>query len=215
MNTTNAVRRICYPNKMTTSDFECIVNRNIGEQMTYDFHKQFPESGIGKQYPWLLKQMQKEKHWELKSVLDYGAGKGGTAQWLREEFPGIFIETYDPSFNTDEEWRQIRNRYYDLVYSCDVLEHVPRAECIAKGGPLAWCNSCSRGPVLLIIDLTKAKKTLPSGENAHVNLQSPEQWIKDIELWMEVEHWEIDTQLDKTYGERNRLCVVAKRGKKM
>ena len=182
-----------------------------------DFHKQFPGTGIGKQYPWLLlqlKQLWPSGYYNTRSCLDWGAGLGGTAEWLQLELPGLDVDCYDPYVRTYSS-THYQNRYYDVVYSCDVLEHIPRADCVAKGGALAWINSCTRGPALLIVDLTPAKKTLPDGTNAHVNLQTPQQWIKDIEQWMRVESWEIDVQPDKHFGERRRLCVRATRGKKM
>ncbi len=183
-----------------------------------DFHKQFPGSGKGKIYPWLWSQIQQQfpdrQYDHTRSFLDWGAGQGGTAEWLHTLMQDPYIECYDPYVERYAS-TNYQTRYFDCVYSCDVLEHVPREDCIAKGGALAWMNSCSRGNIYLIIDLTPAKKTLSDGTNAHVNLQTPDAWIKDIELWMTVEATHIDVQPDKTYGERNRLCVVASRGKKM
>ena len=181
-----------------------------------DFHKQFPGSGVGKQYPWLLEQLQHQfpSHYDCRSLLDYGCGLGGTATWLEQQMPGINITRYDP-YVAEYSSMLWQDRFFDAVYSADVLEHIPRGTCIAKGGALAWINSCTRSYAYLIIDLTPAKKTLADGTNAHVNLQTPEQWIRDIELWMQVESTRIDTQPDKTYGERKRLCVQASRGKKM
>jgi len=189
--------------------------------MQTDFHKEFPRGGVGKQHPFILKCFTEmigapgKYDSNPTSVLDYGAGKGGTAQWLESLYPKIFIEQYDPSFNTADEWREIRNRYYDFVYSVDVLEHIARPDCVNKDGAIPWINSCTRNYAFLVIDLTPAKKKLSDGRNAHINLQEPNAWLRDIEIWMRVKHWEIHEEPCKTYGVRKRLCVRAERGKKM
>lgn len=196
----------------------------------YDFHREFPGSGVGKQYPYLQKQLT--HYWgespTPKSLLDFGCGGGGTAQWLCDTYPQFYIDGYDPYKRLYPEWttegthgenpglwRTIPNRYYDCVYSADVLEHIPRPLCVERDGALAHINSCTRGLALLIIDLTPAKKTLATGTNAHVNLQSTEQWLEDIERWMRVWSYDLEATADKTYGVRRRLCVTAYRGKKM
>ena len=181
--------------------------------MQIDFHKEF-KGGVGKQHPYIYRKIKEYcgRMPSTYSLLDYGCGQGGTADWLEREFPGIFIQRYDPYI---PEYSEFVNRYYSYVYSLDCLEHIPREDCIKKGGALAWINSCTSNYAFLVIDLTKAKKSLPDGTNAHVNLQTPDEWLKDIELWMPVVEWEIDEQPDKTYGTRKRLCVTARRGKKM
>ena len=189
--------------------------------MQTDFHKEFPNGGVGKKHPFILDCFtdvigapDAHKTYPV-TVLDYGAGKGGTARWLASLYPGIFIQQYDPSFNTPDEWCEIRNRCYDYVYSVDVLEHIEKSECVRKDGAIYWINSCTRTDAFLVIDLTPAKKTLKDGRNAHINLQSPDEWLEDIELWMRVKHWEIHEKPCKTYGVRRRLCVRAERGKKI
>ena len=56
-----------------------------------------------------------------KIVLDYGAG----ANFLKKYAPkGIIVDTYDIG-DFPEKYTGIRHKYYDLVFLCDVLEHLP------------------------------------------------------------------------------------------
>jgi len=57
----------------------------------------------------------------LKTVLDYGCGKGQMGEFLRQRFPGVTVAEYDPGIPGKNVPPQGQ---YDLVITCDVLEHV-------------------------------------------------------------------------------------------
>jgi hypothetical protein len=183
-----------------------------------DWHKTFPGSGQGKQYPWLLDRIlanhrsyrrshgetriNKGRPWQI--LLDYGCGKGNTALWLKglvREYP-LTIDLYDPG-HPDYRNTELRDTY-DCVYTCDVLEHIEREDLAAV---IAETQTLSRN-CLHIIDLTPAKKHLPDGRNAHVTLMSKWEWI---ELFEQHEQEIVETRTyrvpDPNYTQRERLCI--------
>lgn len=177
--------------------------------MDLDYHKHFPEGGVGKQYEWLRAEFERRHIDKTNSILDYGCGKGGTALWLETVFPGITITRYDPYV---QEYANFRDQYYDFVYTADVLEHIPQPQ---LDHAIAVINSVSSGPSIHIVDLDPAKKTLPDGRNAHLSLLTPEEWIKTFERKLRVQDAYIQEYPDRILGKRRRLHISATRGKKM
>lgn len=191
------------------------------KQVYTDWHKMFPGSGQGKQYPYLLdciiqnlkhnrEYARKQKGGSPKrdplyrTAVDYGCGKGGTMRWLKGLAPHLTITGYDPG---NPLYRDTELTHYDLAYSCDVLEHIELediTETLHKMQGLAPVN-------IQIIDLTPAKKHLPDGRNAHITLLPKEQWI-DIftneALEHHIENIQTYSEPDPNYGERTRLCVT-------
>ena len=182
-----------------------------------DWHKMFPGSGQGKQYPWLLdkiisnhkanseRRVQKNQ-WRV--FLDYGCGKGGTARWLNSLVKKIEIDCYDPG-NPQYKDTEFRS-HYDAVYTCDVLEHIEPSDIhniIEHTQSLSDVN-------LHIIDMTPAKKRLPDGRNAHILLQDKWQWIETFEqhrhVIEEVYPYSIP---DPNYTTRERVCIWTRKQK--
>ena len=185
-----------------------------------DWHSTFPGSGRGKQYPWLLdkilqnqtqysnpklRKSEKAKRWS--TILDYGCGKGGTAEWLKGLIKQpIEIDLYDPGH---ELYRHTPLREtYDLVYSCDVLEHIERED---MGTVIEHCQRLSDHN-LHIIDLTPAKKHLPDGRNAHVTLLDKYEWIELFEQHRHtIEEVYPYAVPDPNFTTRDRLCIWTRR----
>jgi len=186
-----------------------------------EWHKMFPGSGQGKQYPYLLDNIIQNKNHNryysqkqrggspkldplYRTAVDYGCGKGGTIRWLNGLAPHLQITGYDPG---NPDYRDVELTQYDLAYSCDVFEHIEREDI-----PHTIHTMQSLAPVnILIIDLTPAKKHLPDGRNAHVTLLSKDEWIDLIEQESRTHHTDnIQTysQPDPNFGERTRLCVT-------
>jgi hypothetical protein len=57
----------------------------------------------------------------IRTVLDFGAGKGSLGLFIRQHFPEIEWTNYDPGI---PEYDTLPTKRFDLVISTDVLEHV-------------------------------------------------------------------------------------------
>ena len=173
-----------------------------------DFHKQFPSSGVGKQFPAILDYIGSRP--ETRSILDFGCGKGGTADWIEQLHPRARVHRYEPGIEqySSEAWK---SRYWDCIYSVDVLEHIEVKDLEGKTGVLAWFNSCIRDTTFHIIDLDPAKKTLADGRNAHVTLLEPEEWRHVFDSVM----CNTRTELHQYRDGRRRLHLWSQRSKKM
>jgi 2-polyprenyl-3-methyl-5-hydroxy-6-metoxy-1,4-benzoquinol methylase len=179
-----------------------------------DWHKTFPGSGQGKQYPYLLDKIlthnrEQRRHTRGVSkpwhtILDYGCGKGGTALWLHTliKKQPLEIDLYDPGHDAYKH-TPLRDSY-DLVYSCDVLEHIEPEDIhgvIEHTQRLAKHN-------IHIIDMTQAKKRLPDGRNAHVLLQDKYEWIETFEQHAHtIEEVFAYSIPDPNFTTRDRVCI--------
>lgn len=118
-----------------------------------------------------------------KTILDYGCGKGtqyrpaaitenGVARWnSMQEYWGVdSIACYDPAY---EPFSKLPEGTFDGVICTDVLEHCPEED-------LEWIVtelfSYARKFVFANVACYPAKKTLPSGENAHCTIIPADRW---------------------------------------
>jgi SAM-dependent methyltransferase len=114
----------------------------------------------------------------LNSFLDYGCGKGGLIKELKDLYPTMEVEGYDPG---TVEFEKHPENHYDFVSSIDVLEHI-EPEHIDE--VLLDIKNLSLNYIYLLICHSPAKKKLPDGRNAHI-LQKPlDWWLKKLELTM-------------------------------
>lgn len=114
------------------------------------------------------------KIWNVDSLLDYGCGKGHVLAQLKEKYPKVIIEGYDPAI---DRYNTVPQTQYDCVFSNDVLEHI---EPQYIGQVLENIDSLSKKYIWLRIDTKPARKKLPDGRNAHLILESPEWWMVQL-----------------------------------
>lgn len=169
-----------------------------------DFHKLFPNSGQGKHYEFHLEQLTKVQQLYTRPIriLDWGAGKGGTTQWLREQ--GFAVWAYDPYWEPNSATETLQAEY-DAIVTGDVLEHIHTQD-------IPWDYFKTIEHNIHCIDLTPAKKSLPDGRNAHINLQSRAEWMSTFYTHLGgevVEHTQSRTA-DPNYTWRTRLCLHIK-----
>jgi len=117
--------------------------------------------------------------WNVKSLLDYGCGKGHILAQLKESYPGVSIQGYDPAL---ELFASLSSSNYDCVFSNDVLEHI-EPEYI--GQVLDHINTLSTKYIWLRIDTLPARKKLSDGRNAHLILETPQWWLEKIKTYID------------------------------
>ena len=163
-----------------------------------DWHELFPHSGKGKEFPWMLEVFDRLKP---RSALDYGCGKGGTADYIKLHVD-VDIDRYDPGY---APYAQKPNKQYDLVYSTDVFEHIEWEDIQPS---IEYCNTLSTEYQAHIIDLDPARKKLPDGRNAHVSLLSPDDWLDEFNTTLEVVDSRVMGYKDKYLEQRRRLHII-------
>jgi hypothetical protein len=120
----------------------------------------------------------------VTSLLDYGCGKAEAYEKARVRLPdgrelvglrqiwGVpEVRLYDPGY---EPFSEAPHGTFDAVISTDVLEHCPEQD-------MDWIVSeifgYSRKAVFCTVAIYRAKKSLPTGENAHITLKSTGWWV--------------------------------------
>lgn len=133
----------------------------------------------------LIKDIIKKN--QIKTMLDYGCGKGffyenklnigdQNLKSLRSYWD-IKIDLYDPCYEKHSQLDE--KKLYDMVMSIDVLEHIPSQDIdwvleriISKANKYVFINVACYSAVAL----------LPTGNNAHITVKSPEWWNQKILL---------------------------------
>jgi hypothetical protein len=117
----------------------------------------------------------------IKSILDYGSGKGGTSEAFKNKWPTVNVISYDPVTSPIELPNNV-----DLIYSADVLEHIEpdyfdeTMDYLFKSSKHQWH----------LIACHPAKKSLSDGRNAHLIIEQPEWWLKEFQKRLGTE-WKI------------------------
>ena len=134
-------------------------------------------------------------------ILDWGAGKGGTARWLEDILP-CAVHTWDPYW-PEGGTPGYSSQTWDWIYSADVFEHILSHEIDTNIAQLAKIAHAQTH----IIDLTPARKQLPDGRNAHVSLLEPDEWIAHFGKHNTIQQHYVYEEPDKRFGTRNRLVI--------
>lgn len=163
-----------------------------------DWHTLFPNSGKGKEFPWMRDTLLR---FNPKSVLDYGCGKGGTADYI-ESTTHFKVDRYDPGY---QPYSLKPTKTYDFVYSTDVFEHIELED---VGPAIQYINTLTTRYHAHIIDLDPARKHLPDGRNAHVTLLDEAEWLNTFNQVCEVVDYTTQGYEDKYLPQRTRLHVV-------
>ena len=113
------------------------------------------------------------EQYQIQSILDFGCGKGNLVKTLREEYPNMKVYGYDPG---NAEFSTLPAEV-DLIYSTDVLEHI-EPEFLSQ----TIADLSSRTSLMYhIIACHPAKKFLPDGRNAHLIIEPPLWWNKQLQ----------------------------------
>ena len=131
------------------------------------------------------------RNFNIKTVLDYGCGKGTLGQVISSSVKEV--QNYDmcvPGFTK-------RPHSAQLVVCTDVLEHV-EPEC--EDNVLYDIASLTERLVFFNISLRPALKTLPDGRNTHINIKSQNAWLKKILNYFAIMEFNLVYESDKLYS---------------
>ena len=118
----------------------------------------------------------------IRSVIDYGAGKGTFKPVFEQRFPFIPVQNYDPvTFPCNPHPS-------DLIVCTDVLEHI-EPDCLDD--VLLHVSMLMNKIGFFTIATRPAQKTLPDGRNAHLIQESEDWWREKLQMF-HVKHWEAD-----------------------
>lgn len=121
------------------------------------------------------------KTYHIRSILDYGCGKGNLVRTLKERYPEMEIMGFDPAI---PEFKTLPETSPDLIVCTDVLEHV---EPDKIDNVLTYIFGTCR-VAYLTIACYPAKKGLPDGRNAHILVKDKQWWLDAINEW---DNWSI------------------------
>ena len=108
---------------------------------------------------------------DVKSILDFGCGKGTPLQSLSNK--DMTIYNYDPITNPIKLPEKV-----DLVYSRDVLEHIEPEQIDSVLNKLFTISNKYQHH---LIACHPAKKGLSDGRNAHLIIERPKWWKQKIQ----------------------------------
>jgi hypothetical protein len=161
--------------------YQTVHDEGIPDQ-TISAREAFSGGSLKRQLPQIRALMRST---QSRSVLDYGAGKGGCYRARDFDLKGERVQSvqsywdvetiacYDPGY---APFSKLPEGQFDAVICTDVLEHLPEQD-------LPWVLEeqfrYARKFVFANIASYPANKILPNGENAHCT-------IKPVEWWREV-----------------------------
>ncbi|HEX9810639.1 MAG TPA: methyltransferase domain-containing protein [Burkholderiales bacterium] len=105
-----------------------------------------------------------------KAILDFGCGRSDLVAhfWLDGE---RHIARYDPGIPA---YKEMPDRAFDLVFCCDVMEHIRMADVDRIFGEIR----AKSNRVIFVISTKPARAVLPNGMNAHVTLLTDSEWMR-------------------------------------
>lgn len=148
-------------------------------ELQRQYHSTTPHYGTsGGNYAETVKELI--KNLGVKSVLDYGCGKG----YLRKELGDIVAE-YDPCIpGKDSEPKPA-----DLVVCTDVLEHIEPQ----KLDSVLEHIRCLGQWVFFVVATRPATKDLPDGRNAHLLINNAEWWKQTLESRFDIKDFDVQS----------------------
>jgi 2-polyprenyl-3-methyl-5-hydroxy-6-metoxy-1,4-benzoquinol methylase len=141
--------------------------------LNQQLHKEREDYGVsGHKYANHIIDM--EKHAGIKTVLDYGCGKGTLRSALIGKGSKLEITNYDPCI---PEHSTKPTGKFDIVVCTDVIEHI---EPEFTDDVLYDIHDYAEKFVVLAISTVPAQKKLPDGRNTHINLRGPNFWARHL-----------------------------------
>ncbi|RYD25167.1 MAG: methyltransferase domain-containing protein, partial [Verrucomicrobiaceae bacterium] len=147
------------------------MNAELVEQYRL-LHERRPDYGSGASHVERIAAIIERRG--VRSVLDFGCGKGALVERLRARFPEVVVDGYDPAIRGRE--RIPLERYqmgYEMVIANDVLEHL---DAEGYGEDLLEMGRLEPRWLFFNISCRPAVNVLPNGVNCHTLVRRPEWW---------------------------------------
>lgn len=113
------------------------------------------------------------RRFSVRSILDYGCGKGTLKHALPEDIAPL-VREYDPAIPGKNDWPAPA----DLVVCGDVMEHI-EPECLKP--VIGHLYGLTRRLLFATVATVPAFKTLPDGRNAHLIVEPMAWWLKQFQ----------------------------------
>ena len=147
---------------------------------------------------------------DVKTVLDFGCGKGTMKQYLEQRHPHITVTEYDPCIPGKDK---LPKRQFDAVLSSDVLEHIEPDRLTET---LQWLASATS--VFMMHDIachptgSVFTEGPYKGQDHHLTIETPTWWreriANDVEL-QELEYMHRERASFK--GQKTRCFLLHER----
>ncbi len=155
-------------------------NKEYTEQLK-ELH-QNPSFGTGlqtqKHYNRIYKIIEARK---IKSILDYGCGKGNFIKEIKEKYPNILVEGYDIA---NEEFTKLPDSRFELTVCLDVMEHI---EFGTVNKVLQQIRNRTDKHFICSIANYPARAILPDGRNAHLTQLPFANWFATLSGFFRVD----------------------------
>ena len=113
--------------------------------------------------------------YKIKSIIDYGCGKGALVFSIRKKYPKIEVFGFDPG---NPDFSILPTKKYQMIVTSDVMEHI---EPIFLNNVLKHINSLFTNIGYFYIATSPSKKKLANGKNAHLIVEGPDYWREKLE----------------------------------
>ncbi|MGI0011869.1 MAG: methyltransferase domain-containing protein [Nitrososphaera sp.] len=141
------------------------------------YHLEASHYGAGS-FRWGESIVQLCQQFGVKTILDYGCGKGTLGPILADK---VQLTLYDPFVDSFKE-RPV-NKDFGLIVCTDVMEHI---EVDKTRDVLTDIFYYTKFLVFFNIALTLARKKLPSGRNTHINIKTANEWARMLMQYFNV-----------------------------
>ena len=134
-------------------------------------HKKFLNWGslAGKYKPPRINEIASSKN--VKTILDYGCGKGSLKIAMNERYPDYIMSEYDPGI----EGKDTLPDPVDMVVCFDVLEHI-EYECV--NAVIEDLRRVTKKVLMAEVCSAPANKILLDGRNAHLIQEHGDWWVE-------------------------------------
>ena len=141
-----------------------------------------PSFGVGiktkKHYQNIYKIIEAKK---IKSILDYGCGKGNFINEINEKYKNVKAEGYDIA---NEEFSKLPERLFDMTVCLDVMEHI---EFGTVNKVLQQIRNRTDKYFICSIANYPARAVLPDGRNAHLTQLPFAYWFSTLSGFFRVD----------------------------